>query len=134
MTATGHAILGTVIAAKIGNPALAIPLALASHIVADAIPHWDTATHLATKGQKKVIADSFFDLMLGFFLSYFLVIFLFPGTNLAYVLFMILVSQSLDWLMIPYRLLNINFFLFRWAYRFQKLFDHQLDKPWGIIN
>jgi len=34
MTATGHAIIGTVIAAKIGNPYLAIPLAIVSHLAA----------------------------------------------------------------------------------------------------
>lgn len=39
MTATAHAIIGTVIAAKVGNPVLAVPIALASHIIADAIPH-----------------------------------------------------------------------------------------------
>ena len=133
MTATGHAILGTVIAAKIGNPALAIPLALASHIVADLVPHWDTATHVDEKGQKRAIVDSLIDLLLGFLLSYMLILFLFPQTSLTYAFFLILVSQSPDWLMVPYRLFNINFFLFRWSYKFQKLFDHPLDKPWGII-
>jgi len=134
MTATGHAIIGTVIAAKVGDPLLAIPLALASHIVADAIPHWDTATNLNKKGRKKVIADSVCDLIVGFVLSYLLILFLFPKTNLTYAVILILVSQSLDWLMVPYRLFNINFFLFRWSYKFQKLFDNPLDKPWGIIN
>lgn len=133
MTATAHAVIGTVIATKIGNPAFAIPIALVSHLVADAIPHWDTATHLATKGQKRAIFDSFLDLMFGFAVSFILIVFVFPNTNLNYAFFLILVSQSPDWLMVPYRLMNINFFLFRWAYQFQKLFDHPLDKPWGII-
>jgi hypothetical protein len=134
MTATGHAVLGTVIAAKIGNPALAIPLAIASHIVADIFPHWDTATNKAKKGKKRVIIESFFDLIFGFLLSYAIIFFIFPQTNLLYVLFLILVSQSLDWLMLPYYFLNINFSLFRWAYKFQKSLNHDLDKPWGIIN
>jgi len=42
MTATGHALIGTVIAAKVGNPALAIPIALASIFVRRASP-LDTA-------------------------------------------------------------------------------------------
>ena len=53
MTATTHALIGTIIAAKIGNPALAIPIAIASHIAADAIPHWDTATNRKKKTFKK---------------------------------------------------------------------------------
>ncbi len=134
MTATGHAVLGTIIAAKVGNPALAIPLAIASHIAADIFPHWDTATNKAKKGLKRVIVDSFIDLIFGFLLSYTIVFFLFPQTNLLYVLFLVLVSQGLDWLMLPYYLLNINFPLFKWAYKFQKSLNHDLDKPWGIIN
>ncbi len=133
MTATGHAIIGTIIAAKIGNPALAVPIAIVSHIAADAFPHWDTATNIAKKGNRRVIVESFFDLILGFALSYLMIVFLFPKTNLSYALFIILVSQGLDWLMVPYRLFNINFPLFRWTYKFQKLFDNSLDAPWGII-
>jgi hypothetical protein len=134
MTATAHAVLGTVIAAKVGNPALAIPLAIASHIAADMFPHWDTATNISRKGKRRAIIDSFIDLILGFLLSYAIVFFLFPHTNLFYVLFLILISQSLDWLMLPYYFLRIKFPLFVWAYKFQKSFNHSLDKPWGIIN
>lgn len=134
MTATGHAVIGAIIAAKVGNPALAIPLAIASHIAADIFPHWDTATNKAQKGIKRVIVDSFFDLIFGFLLSYAIIFFLFPQANLLYVLMLILVSQGLDWLMLPYYFLNINFPLFRWAYKFQKSLNHDLDKPWGIIN
>lgn len=36
-----HAVVGAAIAAKVGNPALALPLALASHFVVDALPHWN---------------------------------------------------------------------------------------------
>ena len=134
MTATGHAVLGTVIAAKVGNPALAIPLAVASHIAADIFPHWDTATNIDKKGRKRVIVESFFDLIFGFLISYSIIFVLFPQTDLFYVFIMILASQGLDWLMIPYRLFGINFPLFKWTYIFQKSFNITLDKPWGIIN
>lgn len=36
-----HAVVGAAIAAKVGNPALALPLALASHFVVDMLPHWN---------------------------------------------------------------------------------------------
>lgn len=134
MTATAHAVIGTVIAAKIGNPYLATPIALASHIVADMIPHWDTATNVKKKGKERVMAETFFDIALGFFISYILLTFLFPQTHPIYAVFMILASQSFDWFMAPYYFFKINLPPFNWAYHFQKKFDHELDAPWGIIN
>lgn len=42
-----HTIVGAALAAKIGNPALALPLALGSHFVLDMLPHWDP--HIRTE-------------------------------------------------------------------------------------
>lgn len=42
MTATNHALTGTAIGLIIGNPLLAVPLALLSHFICDAIPHFGT--------------------------------------------------------------------------------------------
>src|SRR3989338_6702261 len=76
MTATGHAVIGTVIAAKIGNPTLAIPIALASHVVADYFPHWDTATNRKTKTKARfLLYNIFFFLFLFFFFFFFLIFF-----------------------------------------------------------
>lgn len=134
MTATAHAIIGTLIAARIPEPLIAIPLAVASHIAADMIPHWDTATNVDSKGKKRVITETLYDIALGFFLSWLVVIYFFPTTNPMYVIFMIIVSQSLDWLMAPYYFWNIQFPAFRLAYQFQKKFDNTLDAPWGIVT
>jgi hypothetical protein len=134
MTASSHALIGTVIAAKIGNPSLAIPLAIASHIVADAIPHWDTATNSKNKGSIEMFYDTISDVLLGFILSYLLVYFLFPGANLTYVFLMIIMSQLFDWLMMPYYFFGIEKPFFKSIYKFQKLFDSKLNKPWGIIT
>ena len=134
MTATSHALIGTVIAAKIGNPGLAIPLALASHVVADMIPHWDTATNGNGRGKSpnRVLIDTMMDVGLGFILSYFLIIFVFPHTNLLYALLIIIFAQLPDWLMSPYYFLKIKYF--KWAYDFGKKTNINLDKPWGIIT
>lgn len=134
MTATAHAVIGTIIAAKVGNPAVGIPLAIVSHIAADLFPHWDTATNIDTKGKKRVIAETILDVILGFVISYALINLFFSKANLPYALMMILISQGLDWLTMPYYFFNINFPLFRWAYRFQKLFNNSLNAPWGVIN
>lgn len=131
MTATSHAIIGTIIAAKIGNPTLAIPIAIASHIALDAIPHWDTATNKNNKTFKKLFIHSFIDVMLGFILSYLLIILFFPATNLSYAFLMIIASQFFDWATAPYYFFKIK--AFKWVYSFQKLFDHDLDLPWGLV-
>ena len=52
MLETPHVVVGAAIAVKVGNPALAIPLAFASHFVLDKIPHWNP--HLFTETQKLV--------------------------------------------------------------------------------
>ena len=134
MTATGHAIIGTVIAAKIGNPAIALPLAVLSHFAADAVPHWDTATNIKSKGRQRVIIESFFDVVFSFVLSYVLIVTVFPNTNLTFAFLAIIAAQLPDWLMSPYYFFDIDAFPFNWAYRFQKQFDNRMDKPWGIIN
>lgn len=132
MTATSHAIIGTIIAAKIGNPALAIPIAVLSHIVADAIPHWDTATNRKKKGFKKMLIDTLLDVFLGFYLSYLLIILFFPKTDPSYVFMIIIASQLLDWLTAPWYFFRIK--LFKFVYKFQKTFDNKLDLPWGLVT
>lgn len=134
MTATGHAIIGTVIAAKVANPALAIPIAIFSHIIADVIPHWDAATHRKEKGKKEVLRDAAIDVVLGFAISYILIQSLFSHVSLSYAFMIIIAAQSLDWIMAPYYFWKIKFPPFVWAYTFQKSIENRLDKPWGIIN
>ncbi|MBI4059321.1 hypothetical protein HY404_03730 [Candidatus Microgenomates bacterium] len=49
-----HVLVGAAIAAKVGNPALALPLALASHFVLDMLPHWNPSIHSQLKSLGKV--------------------------------------------------------------------------------
>ncbi|MBU2632398.1 hypothetical protein KKG52_01660 [Patescibacteria group bacterium] len=135
MTATGHAVIGAIIAAKVGNPTLAIPLAVASHVIADTIPHWDVGTNRGKKSRKSLIYNAMFDVLLGFFIAFLILGIFFPGTDPFYAIAIILIAQSLDWITAPYyffRITNPPFFL--WTYKFQKLFDQKLDRPWGIIT
>ena len=55
MLSVSHALTGAVIAVKVSNPALAIPLILLSHYLEDMVPHWDVGTGL-TKGVKSPTA------------------------------------------------------------------------------
>lgn len=132
MTATSHAVIGAVIAAKIGNPLLAIPIAFASHLIADRIPHWDPATNIKKKGKERLLLDSFIDVSLSFALAYLITYYFFPETNISYMFLIVVCSQFFDWLTAPYYFFNIKFAPFYLSYKFQKLFDRKLDKPWGI--
>ena len=106
MTATGHAIIGTVIAVKVGNPALAIPLALVSHLAADAFPHWDEGTNSKLKTKNRLFGEAFFDVIFGFTISYLLVFFLFPQINILYVFLVVVFAQLPDWITAPYYFWN----------------------------
>ena len=132
MTATSHAIVGTVIAAKIGNPALAIPIAIASHVVLDLIPHWDTATNRRDKSRKRLFIDSSVDALTAVTVSYSVIAFFFPHTNLVYAAIIVFFSLLPDILMAPYLFFRLEFF--KWAYNFGKMTNNELDKPWGVLT
>lgn len=53
MLSISHTLTGGLIAAKLGHPALYIPLVLASHYLEDWIPHWDVGTGLSNGTRKK---------------------------------------------------------------------------------
>ena len=134
MTATAHGVIGTVIAAKIGNPALAAPIALVSHFAADLFPHWDTGTHWREKNKTRFFLESLSDAVLSFVLSYVLIVLFFPTLNIPYAFFIIIISQLPDWIMSPYLFFKIRAQPFVWMYQFQRKLNARLDKPWGIIN
>ena len=134
MTATGHALVGTVIAAKIGNPALAIPIALASHFLCDALPHWDTGYNRENQSKTRFVTTSAIDVILGFVLAYLLIVLFFPTTNFLYAILIIIMAQLPDWLTAPYLFLDWKFPPFIWIYNCQKKFDSSIGLPWGFIN
>lgn len=132
MTATSHALIGTVIASQFSNPYLAIPLALVSHVAADMIPHWDTATHRGTKSLRRLFIDTVFDVLVALTLSYSIIILLFPSTSFNYVLLIMFFATLPDWLHAPYTFFGVK--QFKWAYDFGHFTNKTLDKPWGIIT
>lgn len=134
MTATGHALIGTIIAAKIPDPNLAVPLALLSHLAADVLPHWDSGTHGRKKNGNRLFKEAAIDVVAGFILSYLVIILFFPQTNLIYALAIILAAQAFDWVTAPYYIFRMKSPIFTWCYRLQKIFHNTLDKPWGIVT
>lgn len=132
MTLTAHAVVGTVIAAKIGNPALAIPIAVLSHAILDMVPHWDAATNRKDKSRRRLFVDSFVDGLTAISVSYSVIALLFPYTNLSYAAIIVFFSLLPDILMAPYLFFKIYFF--KWAYDFGKITNTELDKPWGVFT
>ena len=135
MTATGHAVIGTVIAASISNPFAAIPIAVASHVVADLFPHWDPGTNRTKKSHTEFFSGGVLDVLTSLIITFLLIIFIFPNTDLLYAYAVVFAAQFFDWASAPYTFFRIkNPPIFEWFYRFQKTFDNKLDKPWGIIG
>lgn len=133
MTGTGHAVIGTVIAAKIGNPYVALPIALISHYAADAFPHWDTGTNKNSKTRAAMWIQSLLDVGISLILPYFLIQYLNPSVNLFYVYLIVLTAQLPDWGSAPYFFLNMKIPPFTWFNRSQQYVDNRLDQPWGVI-
>lgn len=135
MTATGHAVIGVAIAAVIPNPIIAIPVAIASHVAADLFPHWDAGTNRKDKSKDRFMGEAIADVLLSIIITFLLVVYIFPQTNLLYAYVIVFASQFLDWAMAPYLFFHITKpSIFEKVYRFQKKTNNRLDKPWGVIG
>jgi len=72
-----HTTIGAMIATKIPNPLISIPLAFLSHLPLDLTPHWNPSLYTETKKYGKptkkstqlVIIDTLLSLGVGFFLA-----------------------------------------------------------------
>lgn len=68
MLSTPHLLVGAAIAQSIPEPAIALPLAFASHFVLDATPHWDGSPEAPFS--KKVVGGVVLDYIFGISLIY----------------------------------------------------------------
>ena len=72
-----HTVVGGLIASKIPNPLISLPLALLSHFLTDLIPHWDPSLysdfqktgHASRKTTIWIIVDAVLSLGFGFFIA-----------------------------------------------------------------
>ena len=77
MLETPHVIVAAALAYKVGNPALALPLALGSHFVLEKVPHWNPHLntekkkygHLTSQTKRIIFIDSFIALITGFYIA-----------------------------------------------------------------
>lgn len=131
MTATAHALIGASIAATIANPVIGIPLAFASHFLADLVPHWDIGTNHREKSLLRSRIEATLDVLLGFALA-FLIFSKFVSP--LYLFVIIIASQLPDWLGTPYWLFNLKFPPFSWAYYVGHKIQSRMQLPWGLVT
>ncbi len=140
MLETPHALLGAAIAVKLGNPALSIPLAFASHFILERVPHWNPHLNAETDKYGKptknstiiVVIDSSLALILGSAIAFSQA----PKTTMVIGTLLSAFAAVLpDLIEAPYFFLKIrnNEYIKRWI-RFQK--GIQVDAPpfWGLLT
>lgn len=136
---TPHVIVGAAIATKVGNPALALPLAFASHLILEKVPHWNP--HLNTEKKKYgrvtslstkiVITDALLSIGSGTYLASRVL----PDTNHFLVILASCFFASLpDLIEAPYFFLNFKSkFVERWV-SFQKSLQVDAEPPIGLLT
>lgn len=137
MTATGHALVATLIIAKISNPYISLPLAFVSHFACDLIPHWDAGTHHREKSKKRLFIESGADVAVSIVSSYFLYHSILGQSDYVLLYSAVFISQLPDWLTAPYFILKWNHPLVgfsKYMYKIQHKLNSRLDKPWGIVT
>lgn len=82
-----HSLTGAVIAYKIGNPALSLPLAFLSHFAIDLLPHWNPGISREKKRlgylSPRTTSIIFLDCLLGLFFGLFLTLKVLPNISHA---------------------------------------------------
>ena len=131
MTATAHALIGASIAVKIINPAIGIPLAIASHFIADLIPHWDLSTNHRQKSPTRLKVEATFDVLLGFALVFLIFRNL---VNPVYLWSMVIAAQSPDWLKAPSDMFGLRIPPFSWMEWLGHKLQSRLQLPWGLVT
>lgn len=134
MTATGHALIGALIAAKFHNPAIALPLSFASHFVADMIPHWDSGTHWRKKSREQLITESVIDVLVGFGAAMVLYVGILQQYDIGLLFLSIISAQLPDWLSAPTFILGMKIPLLNEVEKIQSKLNTKLDRPWGVVT
>lgn len=134
-----HAVIGATIAAKVGNPALALPLALASHFVLDMVPHWNPHlnTELREKGKisKKSTLIIFLDVLLSIIsVAYISSQFLPNQEKFYYILLGGFIGILPDVLEAPYFFLNWKYPYVDKLLKFQKSIQNDVPVFWGLAT
>lgn len=134
MTATGHALIGVLIASRFTNPIIGIPLSFVSHFAFDIMPHWDSGTNMKHKSHNRIVGEAIADVLVSIVASYVLFTSL-GGSNIVYMYTCVLFAQLPDWLFTPYVFLKIKNPVTRFLKTVQQgIHGPGLQLPWGVIT
>ena len=134
MLATPHTLMGILIATKVTNPWLALPLALLSHFALDLIPHWDFFTFrekVTLPIKKKVCLDVLIGLTVGMF---FVFRALPDRTQAANIFFSCFLANLPDGVEAPYIFLGKEWPFVMKVIKFQREHHSRLRFPWGLLT
>lgn len=132
MTTTAHLLTGAALATKVTDPALGIPLALASHYLGDLLPHWDPGADY----KKRSRLTNFILFSSEAALAFGLILFLFlDKVNSTYLLTMMIAAILPDILELPY-LFEIKPLIpfFDWHVKIQHFFHRKAPFPFGLLT
>ena len=133
MTSISHALIGAAIAAKIPDPVLAGFLAVVTHFVCDAIPHWDLGTNWRLRPRVITGALAILETLAAIAISFSLFVRFVP--NQFTLIVAIIASLAPDWLEAPYYLLMPHPpKIFYYLYKVQSLIHERLETPWGVLT
>ncbi len=139
MLETPHTLVGAAIGIKISNPALSLPLALASHFVLDKLPHWNPHLYTEKKENGKISSKSLIIISIDATIA------LLSGTTIAIKEsrdlshFLIIMAACFlavlpDVIEFPYFFLNKKCVLMEKWIHFQKSIQNNASPLWGIIS
>ena len=135
MLSIAHAATGALIATKIENPYISIPLIIITHFIEDYLPHWDVGQGL-TKKLKSHKSAFWQELLTDFPASILIVYFFFqygkPFSILPWLGWFIALLP--DFIEFPYMFLGWRFFPIKQLARIHKFFHHSIpDKFLGLL-
>jgi len=144
MMASAHTLVAGAIASKIGDPVLALPLALLSHFILDSIPHWDFGTNWKKRTKLATGVFAIADTAFGFGAAWMI----FSKHTNPFLLSSCLVLSVLpDWLEAPWYIFfakpthtepNTHASMIEkivyWIYKSNNKIHTKTGYPWGVIT
>ena len=133
MTSISHALIGAAIAARLPHPAGAATLALLTHFLCDAIPHWDLGTNWRLRPRIITGSLAIAETLVALVGTYIIFARFVPNQTVLFIA--ILASLAPDWLEAPYYFLMPHApKFFYYMYKIQSLVHERLDAPWGVVT
>jgi len=135
MTATAHALVGTMIAARFSDPSISLPLAPVLHYALDLVPHWDSGTHLREKSNTRFVKEAIVDAGIAFVVSGLVYFYLFQRSDFIYLYLVVGFSLLPDIVTVVTRfILKKKNKVWDWNNRLQSMLNRRLELPWGLFT